>query len=66
MYFILIILKVAVWKYGFFPGVREPYVTRDIYFVFVNSIQLEKDLGTFHIYLILTLCLKFYVCSRIV
>ena len=30
-----------------FPGNREPYVTRDIYFVFVNSIQLEKDLGTF-------------------
>ena len=44
------------------------YLTRDFirgfHFVFVNCFQSEKGLGTSCIYLILSLCLKFYVCSR--
>ena len=39
---------------------------RGFYFLFVNSIQYEKGFATGRIYLILPLCLKFYVFSRFV
>ena len=55
-----------------FPRIQRTfcYVKRDLvrvfYFVFVNSIQSKKGLFTSRVYLILPLCLKFYVCSRFV
>ena len=59
-----------------FPRIQRTfcYVKRDLvrvfYFVFVNSIQSKKGLClknvTSRVYLILPLCLKFYVCSRFV
>ena len=46
------------------------HVTRDFvrvfYFVFVKSMQSKKRLATSRVYLIIPLCLKFYVCSRFV